>query len=223
MDTKVWVPLLVALIGAIFVIVNTTVSRATARDIARLAAQQKRCDNDLEVLGTYGESLVSASLAVQMFVWYGEDTVLSKTDVTRSDWVSARTEIEQAARSIELLKYSFGGLPDHGPDWARVRDSHSAVVDLLQRVVRIDHSGVEETRHGRDIWNDAAGPDGPIMSAIKATNDLKRDILRNYPIDVPDSLGIASRVSAALHPSQHKQTPMPSHSASGSSGARVIG
>lgn len=38
-DSKVWVPLLVALIGGTFVIVTTTVSRATARDVAQLGAQ----------------------------------------------------------------------------------------------------------------------------------------------------------------------------------------
>ncbi|WLP90591.1 hypothetical protein [Gordonia sp. NB41Y] len=135
-----------------------------------------------------------------MFVWFGHEGVVAASEVTRKTWVEARAEVELAARSIERLKFSFGGLLEQDQDWSKVRETHSRAVDLLQRVVKIDYSGAEETSNARELWNTIVGPDGPIMSAIKVTSELERRLLLTYPIDVPDSLGISSRFRSAFHP-----------------------
>jgi len=184
MDADIWVPITVASIGALFVTVNTVVSRFTAKGAAVLGARQRRRDVDLETLSAYGDALFAAANAVQSYMWYGSDEMHSRMKVSPEEWAAARPEVERAQHAVELLRFAAGALPSGGPgQWLSVYKAHDEVLELLISVVHAPGSG---GRTAADIWGDATSrqPDA-IVRAMSAVNELKRELVEKYPVTFP--------------------------------------
>ena len=187
-SVALWFPLL----GVFAVVVGAIVARSTARDIADLNARQKRRDVEITAVSAYSDAAITAVHAVQAYVWWADDHLLSKETITQQQWIDAKPTVKPTIEAVDRLQYLGTTLPP-----GELRDLHDQFADLLNRVVK----PVDRGRSAKEVWDDAVDatkqPD-IILRTIEAAHGLRGELLSTYPVDVPNSIG--ERIDAVMHP-----------------------
>ncbi|MBJ8342513.1 hypothetical protein JGU71_26845 [Antrihabitans sp. YC3-6] len=172
--------IIAALIGLGGVTIAATIARLTAQSIAELNAAQKRRDAELLASKEYADLVITTAGAIEAYVWYASDEIISKRTVTEEAWHGAKDYVVPLRTSISRLQFLGTLVVD-----PTVKALHTSFLQLAESVFAAPG---DDGMSARALWNravDAGNQPDTVTQLVQAAHDLRARQLHGYPTEAP--------------------------------------
>ncbi|MEH3157380.1 MAG: hypothetical protein PGN29_19545 [Gordonia paraffinivorans] len=179
-----------AIIGAVFVILATLITRATTRDIANLQAQHKVLDKQMEKLNEYVTAVMACESAAEKYFW-----IRTQDDRTEFD----EKYLDRAHEKRTVVRYIAATLPPT-EEWDSILQAHPKFMSYTRELTL---KKFESEDDAFEFYGDKTGEFyGASAELLNACRLAEMDFFTRYKGTAPDSLGdeVRRRFRAVFHP-----------------------